>query len=162
MSSPEFVLLADLNRRLRNEKWTAGFAPNTWRKGDRHIAWDREESTIDIMDYRDIISRHTTIYVESVRQTVDVLVALDWLPPSLSEAWRLGFEQAVTHDVSIRKGTWPEILYTERCQDCCADDQDPSGWCGCRRGQSCDGPCRQRAHDPRMHTTIPVQTAARS
>lgn len=35
------------------------------------------------------------------------------------------------------------------CRECLDGSEDPSPWCDCRDDEVCDGPCRQRAHDPK-------------
>jgi hypothetical protein len=49
--------------------------------------------------------------------------------------------------------TCPEPAH---CPECCHDPscpegEDPRVWCDCRDDETCKGPCRQRAHDPRQH-----------
>lgn len=41
----------------------------------------------------------------------------------------------------------PECLHEFECPQA----EDPWPWCECEHGQTCKGPCRQRAHDPRQH-----------
>jgi len=46
------------------------------------------------------------------------------------------------------------------CRDCCTDEDDPTTWCDCNRGEQCDNPCRQRAHYPAAHNAVPVVVPA--
>lgn len=34
------------------------------------------------------------------------------------------------------------------CEECVEPDEDPRPWCDCEPGDTCKGPCRNRAHDP--------------
>lgn len=50
-----------------------------------------------------------------------------------------------------------------QCPECTHRDEDPAPWCECRDGETCAGPCRNRAHLPehcigqhRIDTYVPV------
>jgi hypothetical protein len=49
--------------------------------------------------------------------------------------------------------TCPEPAHCPECchDPSCPDGEDPRVWCDCRDDETCKGPCRQRAHDPRQH-----------
>lgn len=162
MSSHDFVLLADLNQRLRTGGWQRGFTNGSWVRGDVHICWDAPESTLEILDCTDEINRHTAVYVESVQQAIDVLVALDWLPASMRTKWptdevtlngeKMPADNAVSTITAIARGIVVNAtLPRNPCPDCCGEDEDPLSWCRCTRGRECAGRCRQRAHDPGTH-----------
>lgn len=157
MSSRDHVLLAELHRRLRADNWKPGYTRNCWRQNNVHIAWDKAELTLEIQDYTDVVTRHTSVYVESVQQAIDVLVALDWLPTYMRTKWPSD-DITIPSIKELAEGlsAAPMLLSRDpeptRCPDCCAEDEDPLLWCRCRRGEECAGRCRQRAHDPHVHT----------